>query len=120
MKVVAALCAFAYSDKLGGYVLTFDDSLPSIELTDESPNSLDTVRHITYNMLGIKDWQIYYKQVGTYEHVIDGEKKLTIVYMVCFDDIPETILGKWMKINDLSELNPECQALIRYTATQRV
>jgi hypothetical protein len=120
MKVFTVLCVFSHNDVLGASVLTLGNVLPTMEITDESVDSLNLAREMCHNYMGIdKAWPLDYEQIGVFE--TGGiEKNLYVVYSLYFPDINATRAGAfWKKINDLEELDTIHTNIIRYTAIKR-
>lgn len=119
MKVYAGLVVLA---KDGPSVKVLVDSqgyFPTWTVTEKSPESLDLVKQGFYNITGMSNWPVYFKQAGFFE--FSGlEKRLLIVYNVYLQSKCElSCTGySWTDIREIS-CDSEMEKIIRYIASKR-
>lgn len=122
MKVFTVLAAFAKNEKLGGgHILSINNSLPSLEITDYSGSLEKMIRSLTKKILNIDEvWPVYYKRDFTYDDYKDGERHLSLIYVTYFPDLCVPLHGgKWTKLGDLSELDEISKDIVLLTAQRR-
>ena len=121
---------FAHNEKLGGgFVLVRDEfsqattlpTLPSRQIDDTGP-SLDIIaRDLTSKYLALDPkWPLYFKRDFIHEWIAENGKVLQIVYLGYFPDLIEPLHGaKWIKINNLDEVDEVSKEIILLTAQRR-